>query len=354
MNFREWNRKKNLALRAFKARLAKAVLDKKNPHVFSPEDISSVRRVLFLRNDNKLGDMIVASMAFRELKKQLPHIEIDVIAGPDAAQVLTGNPHINRIFIYKRGLIPLLKLGRKLSRESFDIYIDLDMENTAQTLFLLACAKPHFAFGFNRQSFGLYNITCSFDFNAHITQWYSRCFQCLGLKITNTKYDLFISENKKRRAKEFIQTLPHGRKNILVNPFAGSKHRCLAFTQLLSLASLLPDANIIVIGEENKTEPFRQAALVKTPPNLFFQPAHTDLFDVFALIAAGDVFVSPDTAFVHAACALDKEQICIYRQDAQNLKTWTPLSQKAHIVCVPDDFSSLDMTCVAQEIQRLA
>lgn len=78
MTFRELNRRKNIYLRRLKARVVKWLLDKPNPNCFSPKDLPSIRKVLFLRNDNKLGDMIVSTFSFRELKKQLPSVEISV------------------------------------------------------------------------------------------------------------------------------------------------------------------------------------------------------------------------------------------------------------------------------------
>lgn len=350
MTFRELNRRKNIYLRQLKARVVKWLLDKPNPNCFSPKNLPSIRKVLFLRNDNKLGDMIVSTFAFRELKKQLPSVEISVLAGPNSAQILRGNPYVGRIFIYKKGFFSLLKLGRLLQKEHFDLYIDLDKQPIAQTLYLLYCIRPRFAFGFNRQEYQLYNITRPFSFDCHITQWHAKVFETLGLRPPLGGYDLYLPEDSVRRAAVFFQHLPP-RKTILVNLFAASRHRCLCVNQLKKLLTLLPTYNIVIVGEGSRVKKLKEDWYFSSD-HLFWQPENASLFDVFALIQAGDLLISPDTSFVHAASALGKQQICIYKaSDKPNQKVWAPL-QDAVIINAPDEFADLDIALVAEKVKK--
>lgn len=350
MTFRELNRRKNALLRKLKTWVAKFLLDEANPNCFSPKDLPSIRKVLFLRNDNKLGDMIVSTFSFRELKRQLPSVEISVLAGPNSAQILQGNPYVDHIFIYKKGLRNLFKLGKLLKQERFDLYIDLDKQPTAHTLYLLYCILPRFAFGFNRQGYQLYNITCSFSFASHITQWHSKVFESLGLQVPSGGYDLYLPSDSVVRAEAFFQSLPQ-RKNVVVNPFAASRHRCLSAEQIKMLVKLMPAYNIVLVGEAARLKNLCQS-LKDIGVNLFCQPENTSLFDVFALIQAGDLFVSPDTGLVHAASALEKKQVCIYKSsDFINQKVWAPLGSAA-IVNAPDEFTDLDMVLVVNEVKK--
>ena len=50
-----------------------------------------------MRKDNKIGDMLVNTIAFRGLKKAYPNVEIDVICGKDSAEIITKSPYINKI-----------------------------------------------------------------------------------------------------------------------------------------------------------------------------------------------------------------------------------------------------------------
>lgn len=75
----------------------------------------------------------------------------------------------------------------------------------------------------------------------------------------------------------------------------------------------MPNCNVVVVGEARRVETFKNSFHHQNISNLFWQPKNSTLFDVFALISAGDVFLLPDTGLVHAASALGKQQVCIYK-----------------------------------------
>ena len=63
-------------LRTLRLKIGKQILDKKTPLasiIFPPKSI------LFLRHDGKIGDYVVSSFIFREIKKQAPNTKIGVV-----------------------------------------------------------------------------------------------------------------------------------------------------------------------------------------------------------------------------------------------------------------------------------
>ena len=347
MTFREWNRRKNLYLRGLKAKAGKFLFDKKNPNRFTPHQLKSIKKIVFLRNDNKLGDMIVNTVAFREIKKALPKAEITVIAGPASAQIIENNRNISQIIVCKKGLRHIIKTGLALRRQKIDLYIDMDKHPTFDTLLLLRLINPRFAFGFNRGEFKSYNLGCTFDLDgSHITAWHQAMFRTLRLeKPQNISYDLFVPNALKKEALKFLSKLPHKKGHIALNAFAASKHRCLGETQIKALCAALDKYNIILLGQHAKTEVLANRIQAN---NLFITP-QDNLFMNFAILAVSDLLITPDTAFVHAAAALDKKQICICKaSDKANQKVWAPLSDKATILQAPDEFSELPWEEIAK------
>ncbi len=349
MGFREWNRKKNLWLRAFKARAAQMLLDKQNPNRFTPAESGTIRKVLFLRHDNKLGDMIVSTLAFRELKKRLPQAEISVIAGPTAAKIIENNPHVSHIFLYKKNLSSVWRLGRRLARERFDLFIDMDKENSLETLLLLRLVRPRFAFGFNRHNVQMYNITTAFDFTKfHVTEWHKTAFKTLGLLEDNTfdaSYDLFIPAEAQNAARTFLKTLPANRKTVIFNPFAASKHRCFNFTQAKQTAKQLADSNVVLVGPPNALDSFGVGE--SCPNNLFKAPQELcrtyGVWASIALLAEADLLVSPDTYIIHAAAAL-KKPVCALYAPADGT-SWYPKNVRYQIKTqTQGDFCTFDLS----------
>ena len=51
-----------------------------------------------------------------------------------------------------------------------------------------------------------------------------------------------------------------------------------------------------------------------------------NLEEGFAQVYCSDLFISPDTSLVHAACALDKKFVAVYRQrgEYKNSSQWGP------------------------------
>lgn len=347
MDLHALNRRKNFWLRAQKLRLAQFLLDTPLTEQFTAEKLLSLRKIVFLRNDNKLGDMIVMSSVFRELKKQLPQAQISVIAGPTSAQLLAFNPHISHVYIGEKNLVSSYKLGRKLRGEKIDLFVSFDTEQNAPSFLLLRLLNPRFAFGLNTKNIQLYNLSGVVEENEHITQCYQKLFDTLHLRFDNKQPELFLPDSAPAHAQTFARNLPSVR--VALNAFAASKHRSLSAAQIKKLIQQFPSVGFILLGS-----PSQRCALCKAglPSNAYFPPEYFNLFDMLALLKEVSLLISPDTMWVHAAAALHTPQICLFKQsDPQNKLRWQPLTQQATVFDMPDEFSTLDTSLLFPLIQ---
>lgn len=349
MDLHALNRRKNFWLRAQKLRLAQFLLNAPRPEQLTPETLSSLRKIVFLRNDDKLGDMIVMSSVLRELKKQLPKAQISVIAGPTSAQLLAYNPHVSHVYIGEKNLVSAYKLGRRLRGEKIDLFVSFDTEQNAPSLLLLRLLNPRFAFGLNTQKIQLYNLSAIVKGNEHITQCYQKLFDTLHLRFDNKQPELFLPDSAQEHARTFAQHLPSVR--VALNAFAASKHRSLSVAQVNKLIKEFPSVGFILLGSPSQRRTLRRAGL---PSNAYFPPEYFNLFDMLALLKEADLLISPDTMWVHAAAALHTSQICLFKQsDPQNKLRWKPLTQKATVFDAPDEFSTLDTSFLFPLIQTI-
>ena len=78
-----------------KAYLLRFFTSKKKARNF---DIRNVKKVLFFRYD-RIGDMVITTPVFRELKQAYPDIEITVLASKVNQEVLANNPYVDKIYI---------------------------------------------------------------------------------------------------------------------------------------------------------------------------------------------------------------------------------------------------------------
>ena len=332
----------NLWMRAKKAQIAKFLLDRKSPEHYSPSAFKTIKKVLFLRYDDKLGDMIVSTVSFHNFKALYPKIHIAVITGKRARTLIENNKDVDQIFNYTRDWVKILILGLRLRMKKYDLVIDIDKKPTAQSFFLLRLIKARFTFGFNKAGYKLYNINKPYVWDSgHITKLHKAVFE--GLKILpkdynfDFRYILPIPKESVKLAEKIVKTLKkEGGKLILFNPFAAAKRRCFSAEQVLQTASLLSKYQILVIGYENKLENFFKGHK-DLPVNLhvvdYKNARKGEIWLNIALLRQVDILITPDTYIVHAASGFDKKQICVYfSEDKENLVVWGPNSKNATLL----------------------
>ena len=67
----------------------------------NPQSLEHPKSFLFLRQDGKIGDYIVSSFVFREIKKFNPLIKIGVICTKQNAYLFQRNHNIDEIYLVK-------------------------------------------------------------------------------------------------------------------------------------------------------------------------------------------------------------------------------------------------------------
>lgn len=87
-------------------------------------------KILIIRNDN-IGDLVLSTPVFREIKKFVPKAEICVITSAINRSMVEKNPNIKRIIVLDtpklnlKTLLNYLKTAIKIRRMNFDVGIDL-------------------------------------------------------------------------------------------------------------------------------------------------------------------------------------------------------------------------------------
>ena len=105
----------------FKAFLLRFLTNKKKVNF----DIKKSKSVLILKYD-RIGDMVVTTPIFRELKEAFPDISISVLASESNKDVVKYNPYIDHIYTnYKNSIFGDLPSLLKLRKKSFDVCIEL-------------------------------------------------------------------------------------------------------------------------------------------------------------------------------------------------------------------------------------
>ena len=83
------------------------------------------RKILIIRF-SALGDLVLTSPIFRELKRVYPQAELTLLSSSGMGSVLANNPHIDHYISHSRkeSVAELTDLIRKLSEEKFELIYD--------------------------------------------------------------------------------------------------------------------------------------------------------------------------------------------------------------------------------------
>ena len=103
----------------FKALLLRGITKKKNIEF----DVKKSSKVLILRYD-RIGDMVITTPVFRELKLAYPHIKITVLASKANKAVIVNNPYVDDIITnHKNNFLSDFPSLLKLRQQKFDVCI---------------------------------------------------------------------------------------------------------------------------------------------------------------------------------------------------------------------------------------
>lgn len=105
-------------------------------------EAKKIKKVLILRPQQGIGDLLLGTPVLRALKETYPWLEIHFLATPHNAVAVQNNPHLTRVWIWNKRKFwnPLLLFGfwRALYRERFCMAIELVGNTPSFTSFIIA------------------------------------------------------------------------------------------------------------------------------------------------------------------------------------------------------------------------
>ena len=330
--FQDYMREKRLAF-------GKKIWDKKAEKFPIKEgkflEENNIKSILFLRYDGKIGDMVVNTLMFREIKKNYPEIKIGVVARGGASQILKNNTYVDNIYNYIKKKNEIKKLAEKIAEEKYDLLIDFsEMLRVNQMMFINKC-QAKFNMGLNRENWEMFDI--SYDMpkgNFHISELYKKVLNILGIENVSIDYDLHFSAEEKEIVEKKLEKYKN-KKIYVLNPFAASKHRDINKENIKKIADVIlkkENRIVFIIGEKGRKNDILE--IVKNYKENVVYPELNSIMETAYLIKKSDFVVSPDTSIVHIAAAFKKPMAAIYRWDSSeenqvNKDLWSPNYKEA-------------------------
>lgn len=341
---REWNRRKNYYLKEVKLdakiSIAKLLWDKRTKATFNPH---SVKTILLVRNEGKVGDIIVSTPLIRSLHHA--GYTVDLLVTEACYDVIKYSPFIRHIYQsgncnynhYLKALNHTVSKStmKMLNRNKYDLIIDPCLSETpVHRMKLFRDINARFIIGLNKDpDISHYTISAPFiNEKQHVTELLSLISKSMGVKAEdNVTYNLHFPDAVLDEVRAFINPWTN-RKKIVINAFAGTSERNFSQKQLLTIIKLINsydrEVKVIILDHRNEI-------MVPLPDNVVKNPFCT-LHHVMALIKESDVVITPDTSIVHISAAWKKSLIAVYK-NLPNNNMWAPGYKNASHIIVHDD-----------------
>lgn len=359
-------------MRAKRLKIGKYIWDRKEKAKIVEGDNflkdNSIKSILFLRYDGKIGDMIVNSLMFREIKKVYPDIRIGVIARGAAIDIIKDNPNVDKIYEYYKDRKKIKDLALKIKEEKYDLLIDFSEMLRVNQMMLINLCRARINIGLDRKDWELFDLSIEsdkdFKWTEHITKRYLAYLIKLGLKKENINisYDIYLKDEKKYEV--FFNEIKESKKLIL-NPYGASKHKSFNIETLENIITYLKDKDIAIIltyfGDKYKELEF----LEKKYKYVYIPKKIESILDTAILIKKSDYVISPDTSIVHIASAFNKKMITVYppkggKYGVDHL-VWAPKSEYSRVIFCKDkvgtydeiDINTFNMEEMKEEILKL-
>ncbi|MDR3285619.1 MAG: glycosyltransferase family 9 protein [Holosporales bacterium] len=299
-------------IKFFKTSLSKEVLDKKINKSSKILTMDSVKSLLFFRSDGKIGDAVVSSFLYREIKRKYPNIKIVVLCSKNNKEILKYNKNIDELYEVGGCLFNDIFVFKELRKQNINLAVDFFPFNPHfKHLLMLRIISPEFLIGFNKTSYKMYDLSVNEDFfSVHITEMYKYVLDLLKIDNPDLKYEIPFISKEENFVLELINN-HEAKYKIVINPFSASKHRTLSFKKLKELIELIEsnfDCYVFILCQENNRRKVISLENGKTVIASF-----KSILESAVLIKYADIVITPDTSIVHIASAFYKKTIALYR-----------------------------------------
>lgn len=286
-------------------------------------------RVLFIRHEG-LGDMIVCTGMLRAITSAHPSMVVDVLTKPNHARALDNLPFIHDVIPHGRGGRHLATLYR-IRLQRYDVVIDGRIGRPSvnwQLVRLMLATGARWRVGTTgRMHDFMYNVPVAPPVNPkleHHVEQVARLAAPFGVGLNDADWRpiIVLTPAERKVAGDLWRRVPGVGNRVLVNLSAGLLERRWPddrFSALLEhLRRRLPNVPVAVVAL-----PEERASAEQLARRIGAVAVMPDVRELFGLVEAADLVVSPDTAVTHVASAFGRPTLALMRWGVY-YETWAP------------------------------
>jgi len=286
------------------------------------EELLNSRNILIVKL-SALGDVILITASIKAISKKFPNAKIYCLVGFESRKILQKCPYLDGLIVYdyknkEKGFSNLLKLTKSLRKYQFDIIIDFQNNRRSHLISFLT---------FPKKSYGYHNGKWGFLLSAPIKEKTKNIspvahqfeiLKHLGIEYKSSTFlELWPSLKDKKIATELLDSEWLGKCNNIIGIHISASNRWRTknwpIEYIARLCDLLSQKNLRVMLTGIETDnglAQHLLTLTKSKPANFV--GKTDILQLAALIEQCKVFVTPDSAPLHIASAMETPVVALF------------------------------------------
>ena len=309
-------------------------------------EFNKIKKLLFLRYDGKIGDYIITSWIYREIKKQRPDIEIDIVGISKNEKLFLNNKNVNKFYKLKKSKKPFMYfLAKKLRAENYDVIIDPTEHLRKRDIFFIKNIKAKVVFGYDKEEINIFDKNIGNN-SKRMKEVYAEILEQLGFSNLNMDYEIPLDKEAEEKVDKYLEKKKIDN-YIVVNFFGAAKNKKINNENAIKLIDVLhmkyKDKKIIILDSPSDRKALDNILKnVLDNERVYFYPNST-IFEAIEIIKKSILVVSPDTAIIHIADGFDKKIISFYKNEKITYDKWK-ISEDNEIHFYENNINELDFS----------
>ncbi len=320
-------------------------------------DITRIKKLLILRHD-AIGDMIVTTPIFRNLKKLNPNLYIAVFARPANAEIIRFNPYVDRIHILPSNWFRMAAEIIVARKEDYDVVLQFVFNKTTSGALMANLIAPRgikVAQGAEKYGFYFNRFLKLSRYSTHMAEVLAAYVEeVFGIRFMDKDFSLeidvdakseanvnnFLRENRLRRK---TSNFTDARSYVVFNLSAKDQARKLSLSQGIVLAKHLAGEKnmaVILVSAPDDIEMRKKVANGVSSGfcRSFVPRGEMVLLEIASLIEGALCVFTPDTSIIHFASAKGTPVMGLFRHQKMTTE-WLPYKVNHVALLAPESLT---------------
>jgi heptosyltransferase II len=313
----------------------------------------TINRILVVRQDSRLGNLVLMTPLLSAIKAAVPHAELDVLISEGFEEVLTENPNVDNVILFEKKRARLMPwsyifLIKKLRDSEYDMAIDVSdgYHFSLNNIMLTAFSGAHYRVGYDRgDAKSFLNVLVPLPAkNTHMSDAILGLAEKISPIVGDYPMSYYFSEVDRTYADTWLGSHNiHGIESFFaIHPGGKGRKKWGAekFAALIDKISETIGVKIVVLGGSAEKETI--TAIKKHAKTRFDVLNNAAVGEMAAVIDRCDMFISGDTGPMHVSNALGRPTVALFI--SSNYCVYGPRGVNSRVVvCKDGDFSFEDI-----------